>query len=371
MKARVWISVMMGFVGACASDPPAPPPEPETISLANLCGELAEADCDRLARCEKLAPPFEGAGCLLRQGLVRCGPFASALSSAAAAGELVFLELAAKACRDAIAALDCTVGANVDYLSLPECRAVVAGNVAEGGACSLPGSCASGLYCSSSGGQCPGRCEPRGGNNAPCSFDAPCEEGLFCATPVMRCHARVAIGAPCEVSIGGNACVEGAFCDASQPGQPLCVVARGRNNGCTNDYECAAGLSCRSNLCSGGLAGDTCVVDGDCTGELACASGRCVRALAANEPCESPRIAPCALGLACTSTIGATLCIPQLAQGAACSPVSAPCWLGRCLEGVCAPAAQDGGPCALGGECLPDRFCSNAQCTLGVPSCGE
>ncbi|MCK6548045.1 hypothetical protein L6R52_19495 [Myxococcota bacterium] len=369
MRSRAALSVTLVWLAACASDPPVVV-EPDTISLASLCTELAEADCARLARCGKLASPFEGDGCLLRQGLVRCGPFASALSSAAASGEIVFLELAAKACRDAVGALDCTVGPNVDYLSLAECRAVVAGNVAEGGACSLPGSCTSGLYCSS-GGQCPGRCAPRGGNNAPCSFSEPCQEGLFCATPAMRCRARVGLGAPCEVSIGGNACVEGTFCDASQPGQPICVVERGRNNGCTNDYECAAGLSCISNLCSGGQLGDTCASHDDCTGDLACASSRCVQPLGDGDECSSPRIAPCALGLACTSTTGGTRCVPELVLGAPCAPGSAPCWLGRCIDGACAPAAQDGGACALGGECLPDRYCTNGQCMLGVPRCGE
>lgn len=350
---------------ACAETTEPPPPPPVTIDLSNLCTELAQADCDRLSACGLLAAPFDAAGCLLRQTQARCEPLRARLADAVARGEATFFELAAAGCRDHLAALGCERGADVDWLAEPACAAMIGGAAVEGASCTFASSCSAGLTCLPRGG-CPGVCERLRGNNETCSASEPCEDGLFCATPAMRCRARVALGAPCELSVSGNPCEASAFCDRSQPGEARCAQARGRGTGCTTPYECAGGAACLAGLCSEGREGDTCEVTSDCVGLLRCSGGRCRAPAVADDICpDGPEI--CREGLGCLVQGSLRLCKPAAAAGEPCGEVG--CWLGFCEAGTCVNARGDGEPCAGPAECLPGRSCEAGRCTAAPIDC--
>jgi hypothetical protein len=186
---------------------------------------------------------------------------------------------------------------------------------------------------------------------------------LYCATTNV-CRKSVSVGQPCELSLVGNPCEEGSFCDRSSSG-PECVRGRGRGNACARDLECAKDLSCLRNLCSGGEDGDTCDEDDDCDEGLVCGSrGRCAVPVALGESCEGH--GACRPGLACTSSVGLTVCVEELRVGSSCSPAGAPCHLGTCSTASCVAASKDGETCAEPSDCLPNRRCNTGRCEAAL-----
>lgn len=365
--ATLWGLLSLLSVG-CPDDPPEEPPLSEpTLTLENLCTELARADCERLEACGLLSPPLDVGRCMLRQDLIRCAPLRASLSRAVDSGELVFFELAARSCRDRIRSLPCDAGFDADYLRESECRAMISGRSGEGGVCSLPYACAEEHYCEGSS-ACPGICRRLRGNNEACSLSERCAPDFFCVTPGMRCRSRVALDAPCELSIGGNSCRDGAFCDRSQPGTSKCVPVRGRGSGCRSPDECAPSLRCIGGLCSGGLERDTCQDDRDCQGLLLCSGGRCTLPRGPGEMCGTGT--PCGEALVCTSSVGGSRCTPRSIAGEACSR-EAPCYLDRCVMGMCTSPIADGEACVSSADCYPGRTCSESRCAAIEPSCVE
>lgn len=369
--ARRGSSIMLFFAcaagGAACSGSSGGPETSAAITLDNLCATFAKADCDRLQRCDALKPPIDRERCLFRQEKVRCAPYAGALKRAIDGGELTYSEPGARRCRDRISALDCAIGFDYDYFRDPACADLAGGQGRAGARCSLPSSCASGLFCRSPA-TCPGVCQALKGNNDPCSPSEPCTKDLFCAVTGMRCRGRAGLNAPCEMAISGSSCADGSFCDQSGVGTPRCTVVRGRGNGCLTPYECAPGLRCINSLCSGGMERDTCVTDADCGGTLRCGGGRCVAPALERAACASSK--PCAEGLVCTSSAAMTACTKGLASGAQCSPTR-PCYLGRCVNGTCAVLIADQESCASTEECLPGRACAMGRCTPAAPACNE
>jgi hypothetical protein len=342
-----------------------PPPGPPAITIDNLCSELARVDCDRLMSCGSLMPPVDKAACQLRQTAVVCAPYAAALKSSISGGEATFVQLAASTCRDKVSMLGCSVGIDHDFFSIPECKGVVTGMSGVGGHCTLPSSCTTGLVCRSLM-ACPGTCQAIHQNNDSCADGVPCADGLFCSQLEMRCHAQAPLDQPCEISENGNSCANGAFCDSSQPGVAKCAPVRGKGNGCLSPYECATGLSCVNNLCSGGMLHDACMTDADCGAGLGCALESCEMFVGQGQPCLS---APCAEGLTCTSSGTRTGCTVDGKIGDACNPITKPCYLGRCVSGACAAAVADGDACMFKPDCLPGRSCTNGHCAAPQPAC--
>lgn len=356
--AAGWLAA--GWVVGCGGGEPEPPPEDPNIPLVELCAELAEADCARLEACGALYAPFDLAACEARQAAVMCGPTQAALTAAVESGSLDYFELAARDCKAAIEGLGCEVGYDHDPLVPAACRAMVTARGTEGDACYLGFDCAEGFYCDD-GAACPGRCAPLLGNNQPCSFGERCADDLYCDVTAMRCLSRTDLGGTCALALSGNPCVDGAFCDRSNPAAPACVRARGRNEGCNSDAECAQGALCIGNRCSAGLEGDACAEAFHCAPELRCVSGRCRAPGALDDACD-PAGVPCGAGLTCTSTQSEVRCRPQLAPGVSCGEDTPACLLGRCAAGVCAAALEDGAACADPIECLPGRACEGGRC---------
>lgn len=357
---HAWCLILLA---ACSGDPEVmPPPADPGLPLEKLCVEIAAADCARLETCGRFGGAFDLDRCVARQE-GRCEGYRAAVAAGVATGELTYFELAAKACRNRVKALSCEVGIDYDWQSEPDCVAMFAGARTDGMGCTLPVSCTDGHFCDGRFG-CPGLCRKERLNNEMCSGLDPCAAGFFCASPMLRCHARVALGAPCEISIAGNACADGTFCDTAQPGQPVCAPVRGRGAGCSSDYECSVGLSCFNNRCSGGQVGDTCLGDGDCVASARCNTGFCRETVAEGEGCSGA--AQCSEGFTCSST-----CTPSRVLGDSCAPPFGSCYQARCdvLDVACVAPLNDGAACATAAECKPGRACTEGQCTLVQPNC--
>lgn len=366
MAARRLGALAALALAACGGGAEGPPDDPN-IPLDTLCQELAAADCARLSTCGALYPPMDAAGCNARQAIVVCAPMQVAFQAAQAAQTLDYFELAARDCRDAVGKLSCDIGPDHDPLDLPECRAMVAGTGTEGDPCHLGLACADGFVCDV-GAACPGRCLPLIGNNQPCTAADHCAAELYCDLMAMRCLPRAPLGAACALSLSGSSCADGAFCDRINPGNPTCTAARGRNQGCTQDAECAGGASCIRNRCSAGLDGDACLSSVDCAPGLACGNNGCRAPQGPDEAC-APGGTPCLPGLTCTTTTAGDRCVAQLAAGVPCRPDGPECFLGACHDGVCRRGQADGGACGVAEECLPGRTCEGGRCTVIPADC--
>ncbi len=115
--------------------------------------------------------------------------------------------------------------------------------------------------------------------------------------------------------------------------------------GCTSDYDCASDRICDKKLCADKSTknqGDLCGNPGEV----------------------------CADGSFCTaSTGGASQCVAQGAQGAACSD-TLPCGPSLRCDNTCGPRFGSGGACASDNDCASDApFCDpniGNKCDLGV-----
>ncbi len=365
--AKYFIAGLLGTaLMACADDGPDAPPDDPNIPLDELCQEIAAADCARLSACGTLPAPFDLVTCPVQQEASLCSPVQAALQNAVSAGSLDYFELAARDCRAAIAALPCEVGMRHDLLAPAACRAMVSAQGEQGDACHLGFDCADGFYCDN-GAACPGRCAPLKSNNQPCTFGERCEDALYCDVTAMRCLARTDLGGTCGLALSGSSCVDGTFCDQSNPATPVCARARGRNEGCNSDAECASGGLCLANRCSTGQESDACVEGYHCDPDLVCVSGACRGFGILDDAC-TPSGVPCAAGLTCTSTQGATRCRPDAPLGAVCGADTG-CLLGRCVDGRCAEAVPDGGVCTDADACLPNRSCEAGRCVVVPRDC--
>lgn len=357
--ARLVACALLGASGCGAADGTSGPAAPTETSLAELCGQLAAADCARLERCGFLGEGLDRAACEARQASVLCAPWARAFGRAEAGGEGTWLAGAGRRCVEAIGS-GCERGFAYSLLDVPACQQAFQPRATEGERCSFVGSCVEGTFCDARA-ACPGTCRPLGAVNQPCNPSSPCAPGLYCSLTQMVCLPPSDVGAACETPALGPSCRAGAFCDGSQ-GQPTCVPARGRGNGCTSAAECAAGLRCLRNRCSAGELDDSCEADADCAGQLRCVGGGCAEPGGVGAPCGAA--AACARGLVCA----AGACAVGLEDGASCGG-DVPCASGRCVDGACAPRAADGESCADAADCLEGRSCVEGACRARGPFC--
>lgn len=327
---------------------------PTEVSIGAFCDRMAEASCRRVASCGYDSAGFDSTTCEAFQRDVVCAPFIRAVARAEQAGELSWLAVAAQRCVDTLGGSNCETGVVVDLLGVPECQAALAPLASDGESCTMAISCVEGTFCNASA-TCPGACQALARVNENCSPSTPCEAGTFCALAAMRCLPQSDLGAVCETLAQGPSCREGSFCDGSQPGDARCVAGRGRNGGCQSNAECAAGLSCIANRCSGGETGDSCGSDLDCRGSRRCGQGRCQVPSADGQACSGPDI--CAYGLGCAMT-----CQVGVASGESCDESTACAGGGRCVQDQCVPRRADGESCSLADECLDGRLCIDGVC---------
>ena len=339
---------------------PVADPIPTEVSLSELCDVLAKAECERLDRCGKLYAPWSMATCQVWQKESKCSALAGQYAKVEGLGHIQYEPTQAAMCRDAIAVGDCSLGFERELWSESACTAVVTGLGQEGSECTLSQACQEGLVCDASARVCPGICRLFKENNESCGGNDQCSEGLFCSVTARVCRVSVSLGSPCELSSQGNSCVDGTFCDASVLTGNTCVLSRGRNTGCSSPYECASGLSCIRNLCSGGKVGDTCFSDTNCDLGLSCNStGQCAVPVDAGASCSDA--VPCLAGLSCFAEDMENRCIPRPVLGESCAG-NQPCLIGNCANETCVDAVVDGGACMNSDECLPGRICNDGLC---------
>jgi hypothetical protein len=366
MKRDLLLSAILFSFLACDDPPPrmmmGPPPLPTEVALADFCATTATAECFRLEQCSRLYAPWSLATCESWQIDSKCSALADQYGKLQSLGHIVYDATQAAACRDSIfLPSDCGPGFDRDFLATEVCQTVVRGLSQEGASCTISQACVDGLTCDASAQVCPGTCRTLKGNNDICGGDDVCGPGLFCALNARVCRAVVALGAPCGSSSQGNSCVAGSFCDNSSPTGALCVRGRGRNTGCTTDYECADSMRCFKNLCSAGKDGDTCLRDSNCDAGLRCSAvSRCAVPSVETAECNIDS-QPCVHGLACVEEEMLSTCVARPVLGESCSEFK-PCLLGRCVDDQCVAAAADGGACMSREDCLPGRFCNDGLC---------
>jgi hypothetical protein len=351
------VAALLFLVIACGDDPPVETP-PTGIPLGDLAAELAEADCARLDACNKLPAPLDREGCVERQANLLYGPLAQAIEAASEAGTLSYFELAAKDCRARVSELSCEIGVAHDLLAEPACAAMLTARGAAGAACTIAQVCPAGMFCG--GTSCPGTCTAYKTNNEACDFGQPCGEGLYCDLLGRRCLAVAAANQACALSIGGNSCATGTFCDQANPAAPVCHPVRGRGQGCGDDTECIAGARCVLARCSAGLAGDGCETRADCSSGLHCTNRVCAAPIALDAACTTAGT-PCVEGAGCDA---AMKCVALPTTGQPCAELG--CWLSRCTAGTCVAASLDGEACTTAQDCLPDRSCQALACVSSI-----
>lgn len=182
----------------------------------------------------------------------------------------------------------------------PGCTSLVAGKVANAGACYDDIECTSGSCSSSTTQACPGVCQPLGGSGGAC----PCGAGLYCA---------------------GSTCA------------PLKT-----SGACPTFEECAPGYQCLGNpatcVASVGLNGDCTANPEACANGYLCTANKCVSPPRVNDACD-PLTAP--VGLGCYCDAATNRCLPWKAPGAACSSFfecnlinGDTCSAGKCVAGT-------------------------------------
>lgn len=348
---------------ACSSGDDAPGDDDSSqtagIALAELCGELAAADCDRIETCGLLAGSVDRAACRRRQEAVLCAPVVAAIDDAVRGDGLAYFELAARECRAAIGQRSCEWRFDYDLLDVPACAAMLEPRAEVGEDCHLANACVEGAWCNP-GNACPGTCTAFKRNNDACDPGDRCADGFFCGVVNRRCLAQVALDAQCEPPLSGNSCTPGGFCDSSTPGMSVCRPVRGRGAGCQTDNECLVGARCIANRCSTGEDGDNCADASDCGAGLICPARRCVAPVAPGGDCST---IPCSVGNVCRAEV----CEPQAASGEACL-ADGDCFLGRCENDKCVDLFDDGAACSTPRECFTGRTCDE-RCVVAPRDC--
>lgn len=342
------------------------------VPVEAWCATKAKFDCERQVRCLKLSATAVP-GCIAR-ALTTCDQ--GALTRAAHAGRLQYLQAEAIACLEGTRSGSCTDDG-------PHCATTFTGLVPPDGGCVLAEECDATGFCFL-GDSCPGRCsawralgedcdgyrrrcdpatgacltgdagtlvcQPFAGLDAGCTSYAACGPDALCLDGA--CVRRTAaLGETCGVKWGYPVCAAESFCHqdlSASPAPPgTCERRAGLGGACTGNPDCLPTLRCT-----------TVVTTGTCVGKSAVG-----QPCAAWDDCED--------GLFCSAQTGT--CRPLPADGGDCSSEGSSfrCALGYycdfALSGpgdTCLPQRPAGGPCVFA------DMCSGGECRYGVLSDG-
>jgi hypothetical protein len=404
---------------ACGDDDPTPqnpnpPPNPPPPPPLTFCDGFKSA-CEKQIECGVVVVNHASTveSCLAQTG---CASVSTSTLTALGV-ELDMTKI--DACATKLDELSCGQVANFRSgtpQGFESCAIFTSGTKAEGEACSsiVLESCEAGLTCSFANQQCPGTCEPirescrqdsctsdqycsyatgecvaRGGDGAACEpneigdlLRRSCQDDFHCVAEMEqtpRCTRRIAAGESCDPSVDVELCVQGYFCDFTQP-QPVCAARAIEDETCGFTSQCREDLYCNfdSNTCRPqGQFGDPCTDDaGSCGLGLACDETckrpedirRALETLTiagANEVCGN--LIVCGLGLACTlDQEQNAFCTPALAAGTACDATIDPF---ACADALCDFATNIcPEPLTVGETCTADGVytgCPFATCLDG------
>lgn len=144
-------------------------------------------------------------------------------------------------------------------LDVAECAAVFIGTKPLKQDCTQNEVCSNG-WCKMSGSSCNGSCSEYKQAGQPCKSNDRCAPGYECSS--TGCVQKTLSG-PNEPCISNSNCKSTLFCYIeSGDAYGTCLNRKGLNAPCTMDDECALGLGCIANLCSGSKvrnnAGESC-----------------------------------------------------------------------------------------------------------------
>ncbi len=339
-------------------------------SGATVCQQLAQAQCDFLARCYPEFNRLSASDCLALQESVCADQLAPVVDSVNA-GRVQPDNTLVQSCVTRMeqapcpAALPPTAPA-IALRAFEDCQPakVYLGTVAEGAVCKSPADCVPGDYCNQPPGTCAGVCV---------AYSKP---GDLCS-------------GGCDPTLG--------YCDTTQT-PSTCAAFKAANTSCVQSSECSPELSCRGGVClPAPQQGQACVFFYDrlpyCAPGLACdvapyvtASGTCVVPGGTGAACHYHW--SCAPPLVCRGLDWSQFpqappppgtCGPPANEGESCHPSQYAIYVGdECAAGLACDAATSTckKPPASGEACDPtlqncvgpNVWCSNP---LGAsPTCG-
>lgn len=378
----------------------------QPVAAADFCPLLADAICDRAARCGWLQSAQRSACVRINRSVCEnpdnFGP--------ASRGLAAFDGLAASACLAGQTTLPCAVSPE---LTNDACGRVLTVDAGVGAPCTTAQpSCARGSFCSGVsadtcvcraltplGGDCTStpcfgalRCDVDGGTStcverlpdgAPCSTAVDCASFVCLARDGGSTCGALAPGEACDPG-SGRPCRTGDYCrgvrhvlDATGSEVPasdgVCAARVGSGAACTReqfDDGCPPGERCHDGRCSA-HATLSVPVGGACSNPGACETawcegssmfladggpnleaGRCGALLAPGQPC-GQGLAPCAAPASCVSNA----CALPPSEGAPCSSL--------CTYGTFCPPNGSGRVCTAYG--LPGEPCgNNRRCEEGL-----
>lgn len=327
---------------------------PVIVPLAQVPAQFAGAICDALEACvgpRKLSDLTRGEACDARlTAELEAGELAY-IDASITGGRVLYNPEQLEGCLQGIRAMGCAVATD----TYPEaCVQVIAGNVPQGGACTISSECEGTAFCAGRN-ACPSTCQPLLSAGAACLSDDECGDGLVCAGG--ECLALAGEGAAC----GGNTgvtCALGLGCinfTETTPGvcTPNAEILSGDVDGACSPAGtlCKEGLSCvpvsaapEAWRCKAGVAaGEACMLalPGQCPNGYYCdaagffVEGTCVALPEDGAPCVLTQLL-CAPGFACVVEGSNPVCRAIKPNGEACSGDAA-CRSGRCSGGACAP----------------------------------
>jgi hypothetical protein len=236
--------------------------------------------------------------------------------------------------------------------------------LAQGGACTSPFACASGLVCDTTL-----HCVPPLAADAECLDTTQCQTGLSCAQG--KCTAVAELGDGCA---GPAVCGAQRGCGRA-PETRTCTDPDGVGDMCSDD-TCAGDLACAqaTMLCTT-LPGDgqSCL-DNRCAEGHTCLEGSCAKLPGLDDDCLIGAEQGCATGLACSEGVDNTcVAAPGVDQPCGANGSAGPV----CAEGLgcdfdsstCKLKGGVGTPCATSRTCTAETHCDGdtSMCVADFP----
>lgn len=294
-----------------------------SISVEDLPGEVKDARCDQLVKCEGIADRATCNGATFVDEAT-----VPAIQAAIKDGTIKYDADKAADCVDQLSGQSCSFEG---FHTTSACEGVITGTVATGGACKLDAQCAN-----------HGDCTPTG---TTCDPETTC-----CPGTCMGGSTESALGGPCDDDM--HTCATTAYC---KPG-----ATSGSNGTCTALVTAEAAACDDIAACSNPLY---------CNLNFQTGMGTCKKPAASGAACVRADLLACVDGRDYCNPTSLT-CVRQVAVGAACMSGSAPCVdYASCIAGTCVIDIALGGTCVVdsGAQCAGSLDCKNGTCQAPTP----
>jgi hypothetical protein len=360
------VAIVLGAVGACGGSTDTSLSSGGALALSDIPPRYAAAYCTALQNC--LGPLFTvamgGTDCTAQttQRIVN-GDF-SMFQSKVDAGKMTYDGSKAQGCIDAIAARTCDA---LDTRPIPACQSAIDGTISVGADCDLDAECkggASGAFCQSASGTCPGKCTALLVAGQTCTKNDQCASGLECSKLTTKCVQPSGAGAACE-GADQPPCANGLFClgkDDTNKTAGTCktqadVFTGAAGAGCDVKAQlCVTGQSCALAAVAGTTYTGTCVATGSYAAGAACKLG-VPEACATGNYCKTAALTP--FDGTCTA-------LPQKGEdcgkpgsGDVCGPNLV------CVSRKCQSLVANGVSCVGNAECFSES-CVSGGCQAKV-----